>query len=98
MSESHGQFSLTAPIDPPINLPDLLEASIASLVDFVYTFNLDGRVLYANPSLLTLWGKTLDEAVGKNFHELGYAPELAARLQAQIQEVVQTGRPINNET
>ena len=51
-----------------------------------------------NSALLSLWRRDLSEAVGKNFFELGYPPELAERLQRQIREVIETQRPIRDET
>ncbi len=71
---------------------------MTSVPDFIYHFDLDGRFTYVNQSLLDLWGKTYDEAVGKNFHELDYPPELATTLQRQIQEVIETGQSLKDET
>jgi PAS domain S-box-containing protein len=79
-------------------LVGLYEAMLSSIADFAYIFDLEGRFLYANPSLLALWGKTLDEAAGKNFFELDYPAELAARLQRQIQAVIDTGKSVKDET
>jgi PAS domain S-box-containing protein len=76
----------------------LIEAMLSSIADFAYIFDLEGRFLYANPSLLKLWGKTLAEAVGKSFFELDYPPDLAARLQAQIQIVIDSGERVKDET
>ena len=73
--------------------------SVASSVpDFIYTFDLSGRFTYANQPLLDLWQQSLDQAVGKNFHELDYPPELADRLQAQIQQVIATQQPLKDES
>ena len=66
--------------------------------DFVYEFDLDGRFTYVNPSLLSLWGVTAEEAIGKNFHQLDYTRELATKLQRQIQEVIDTRHPLKDET
>lgn len=74
------------------------DAVMSSVQDFVYIFDLSGRFTYVNESLLGLWQKTLDEAIGKNFHELDYPQDLAARLQRQIQEVVTTRQPLKDET
>jgi len=75
-----------------------LNTVMAAVPDFVYHFDLEGRFTYVNQSLLDLWQKSQEEAVGKNFHELEYPPELAARLQRQIQEVIETRRPLKDET
>lgn len=66
--------------------------------DFVYEFNLEGRFTYVNPALLKLWGLSAEEAIGKNFHQLDYTKELATKLQRQIQEVVDTREPLQDET
>ena len=75
-----------------------LDITLSALRDFAYAFDLDGRFLYANRALLELWGLTLDEAVGRNFFELGYPPELAAKLERQIQEVIHTKQVVVDET
>ena len=74
------------------------DAVASSVPDFIYTFDLSGRFTYVNQPLLDLWQQPLDRAVGKNFHELDYPPELAERLQAQIQQVIATHQPLKDET
>ena len=76
----------------------LLDMMLSSFTDFAYAFDREGRFLYVNRPLLDLWGLKLEEAVGKNFFDLGYPEELAARLQRQIQEVLSTGKQVADET
>ena len=76
----------------------VLDMMLSSFADFAYAFDRDGRFLYANRPLLELWGLTLEEALGKNFFDLKYPDEIAARLQRQIQEVFATGERIADET
>jgi PAS domain S-box-containing protein len=78
----------------------LSDATLSSLIDFVYTFDREGRFLYANKPLLDLWGLTLENALGKNFFDLQYPAELAERLQRQIQQVFATekGSPMRHRT
>lgn len=76
----------------------IYETALANNADFNYIFDLEGRFTYVNPPLLSLWQKTLSEAVGRNFHDLDYTPELATRLQRQIQEVIDTRQPLRDET
>lgn len=71
---------------------------LRAVPDFIYEFDLEGRFTYVNPSLLALWELTAEDAIGKNFHQLDYTPELAAKLQRQIQEVIETGRSLQDET
>jgi PAS domain S-box-containing protein len=76
----------------------VLDMMLSSFSDFAYAFDRDGRFLYANQPLLNLWGLRLEDAVGKNFFDLGYPDELAVRLQRQIQEVFASGKSIADET
>lgn len=71
---------------------------MSSVPDFIYQFDLEGRFTYVSQSLLKLWQKPLEEALGKNFVELDYPPELAARLQAQIAQVIETRQQLKDET
>ncbi|MBD2742865.1 ATP-binding protein [Coleofasciculus sp. FACHB-1120] len=75
-----------------------IDAVVSSVPDFIYTFDLAGRFTYINKPLLDLLQKTFAEAMGKNFFELDYPPELAARLQQQIQQVIATRQPLKDET
>lgn len=76
----------------------MYETVLSNTADFVYLFDTDGRFAFVNKALLDLWEKDASQALGRNFFELDYPPELAARLQRQIQEVIDTGRPIRDET
>ena len=68
------------------------DTALSHNLDFNYIFDLQGRFTYVNRALLSLWKKPLEEAVGKNFFDLEYPDELAARLQRQIQQVIDTRR------
>src|SRR6478672_9198740 len=63
------------------------DAILSSISDFAYTFDKEGRFVFVNQALLDLWGLKLEQAIGKNFFDLQYPDELAARLQRQIQQV-----------
>jgi PAS domain S-box-containing protein len=76
----------------------IFDSTLSSISDFAYTFDLQGRFSFANQALLDLWGLKLEEAVGKNFHELKYPEELATRLQNQIQQVIDTKEGLIDET
>ncbi len=77
---------------------DTFNMTLSSINDFAYTFDLEGRFTYANRALLDLWGLQLEDAVGRNFAELGYPAAVAARLQGQIRQVIETGEPVRDET
>ena len=74
---------------PPIN-----PASRPLASDFAYVFDPQGRFLYANASLLNLWGLPLADVVGKDFFDLRYPHDQAALLQRQLQEVVEHKRKV----
>ncbi|HEV7279876.1 MAG TPA: PAS domain S-box protein [Pirellulaceae bacterium] len=75
----------------------LYEASLSNTPDLVYVFDLQHRFTYANEVLLALWGRTWDEAIGKNCLELGYEPWHAAMHDREIEQVVATKQPIKGE-
>jgi PAS domain S-box-containing protein len=76
----------------------ILDITLSSISDFAYIFDHAGRFAFVNQALLQLWGLKLEEAVGKNFFDLKYPDELAARLQEQIQKVFKTGIVLTDET
>jgi two-component system, sensor histidine kinase and response regulator len=88
-------------LDPTQSLEQhwrIFDSTLSSLIDFVYTFDRDGRFLYANKPLLDLWGLSLKNVLGKNFFDLQYPAEIAERLQRQIQQVFATGQRLSDET
>ena len=76
----------------------ILDITLSSISDFAYIFNREGRFVFINRALLDLWGLNLEDAVGKNFFDLKYPDELAARLQKQIQTVFETKTGLTDET
>jgi PAS domain S-box-containing protein len=76
----------------------VFDTTLSSITDFAYIFDREGRFAYVNQALLTLWGLPLDQAVGKNFFDLRYPDDLAARLQDQIEHVFLTGEHLRDET
>lgn len=75
-----------------------LNNTLTALKDFVYTFDTDGRFVYSNKPLLDLLGLSLETIIGKNFHDLNYPFEVATTLQKYIEQVVNTGKEITDET
>jgi PAS domain S-box-containing protein len=75
-----------------------LDVMLSSISDFSYLFDRQGRFVYANKALLDLWGLTLEQAAGRNFFDLHYPDDLAAKLQRQIEEVFTTGKRLSDET
>jgi diguanylate cyclase (GGDEF)-like protein/PAS domain S-box-containing protein len=75
----------------------MFDTSLSALSDFAYTMDTQGRFLYANASLLNLWGLPLADVVGKDFFDLRYPHDQAALLQRQLQEVVEHKRNVIDE-
>ncbi len=74
------------------------DTALSHTPDLIFTFDLQGRFTYANQALLSLWQKPLEEALGKNFRDLEYPPELAHRLHRQIERVIETRQPVRDNT
>ncbi len=75
----------------------LYETVLTNTPDLAFVFDLNHRFTYANHSLLTLWGKTYEESIGKTCLELGYEPEHAAMHDREIAQVIATKQPIRGE-
>ncbi len=75
----------------------LYDTIISSTPDLVYVFDLDYRFTFANEALLEMWGRTLEESVGKRLLEIGYEPWHAHMHEREIDQVVATKRPIRGE-
>jgi PAS domain S-box-containing protein len=65
--------------------------------DAAYVLNLNFRFVYVNESLLHIWGRSWDEAIGKSFIELGYEPWEAALHERELQQVILTRKPVCGE-
>jgi len=76
----------------------IFDTTLSSITDFAYIFDKEGRFAYSNQPLLDLLGVTLEEITGKNFYDLNYPNDLAARLQRQIQHVFDTKEIVRDET
>lgn len=76
----------------------MFDATLSHLSDLVYTFDSEGRLVYANKVLLELWGRAMSEVAGKRFIDMGYPEGLGERLHAQVLQVLATGRPVQGET
>jgi hypothetical protein len=97
VGEASSPQDLLASPTPSCQQCRFYDTLISTITDFAYLFDLDGRFQFANKPLLDLWGLKLDQAVGKNFFDLQYPPDLAARLQSQIQQVIQTKARVVDE-
>jgi len=75
----------------------IYEALLQATPDLSYVFDLEHRFIYANKSLLNMWGMTWDEAMGKTCLEIGYEPWHAAMHDAEIDRVIATKQPIRGD-
>ena len=75
----------------------LLGRVLSSLRDYTYTFDLEGRITFANQVLLDFWGLTLPGAMGKSLRELNYPPDVALRLNDHIRQVIDTRQYVVGE-
>ncbi|MGX4643170.1 PAS domain S-box protein [Massilia sp. SYSU DXS3249] len=75
----------------------LYETVLSNSPDLAYVFDLEHRFTYANAVLLKMWGKTLEESVGKTCLELGYEPWHAEMHGREIEQVKATKAPIRGE-
>jgi len=75
----------------------MYEAILTNTPDLAYVWNLEHRFIYANEGLLRMWGRTWDEAIGKNCLELGYEPWHAAMHDREIETVIATRQPVRGE-
>ena len=96
--EVRAEESLRAEAEQRAAQAKLFDAALSAIDDFAYTFDHSGRFTYANKPLVDLLGLEPDEVVGKTFLELPYPPDLAARLQSELDEVVASGRQVKGET
>ena len=68
----------------------MYEAILTNTPDLAYVWNLEHRFIYANEGLLRMWGRTWEEAIGKNCLELGYEPWHAAMHDLEIDQIIAT--------
>lgn len=79
------------------NRVQLYETVVSNTDDFLYVFDLQHRFIYANRALLTVWGRTWSEAIGKTCLELGYERWHAEMHSREIEQVIAKKVPIKGE-
>lgn len=75
----------------------LYETVLSNTPDLVYVFGRDHRFTFANQALLNMWGRTLEQSVGKSLLEIGYEPWHAAMHEREIEQVIATKKPVRGE-
>jgi PAS domain S-box-containing protein len=66
----------------------LYDSIINNTPDLVYVFDLDYNFTYANKALLTMWGKSAEDAIGFGLRENGYEEWHAQMHEREIDEIV----------
>lgn len=72
----------------------LYNSIINGTPDLVYVFDLDYKFTYANKALLTMWGKSAEDAIGRRLIENGYEDWHAEMHEREIDTVVSEKKPI----
>ena len=75
----------------------LYDTILSNTPDLAYVFDRNHRFIYANNALLAMWGRTLEDSIGKNCLELGYEPWHAAMHDREIDQVIATRKPVRGE-
>ena len=73
------------------------ELVLESLADYVFVWDANGRVVFANTAVERLWGFGRDRWYGKTDGELGHGPELVRLLAQQRADVTQAAQPLSGE-
>ena len=75
----------------------IFDTVLSSSADSAYLIDREGRFLYANRRLLEIFGRKLEDLVGKNFHELDYEPWHAERHMREVAQVFATRTKVVDE-
>ena len=93
----HAQEDLARVTEESQRRKRLYETILSNTPDFAYVIGLDHRFVYANDTLLQMWGKSWDEAIGKTFIEIGYEPWHAEMHEREVDIVKETRKPLRGE-
>lgn len=75
----------------------LYEGLLTNTPDLAYVFDLEHRFTYVNDALLRMWGRSLEDSLGKTCLEIGYEPWHAEMHNREIDEIARTKQPIRGE-
>ena len=76
----------------------MYRAVLSNSADLHYVLDVERRFMFANSSMLQLLQKSLDEVLGRTLLELGYTDDAALLFHEQVQQVINTGKPLRHET
>lgn len=75
----------------------LFDGIASTTPDFVYVFDREGRLRYANRRLLEVWGMKLSDVIGKTVRQLGYEQLHQDLNTREIAQIIETRRPLKAE-
>lgn len=75
----------------------IYETITSGTPDLMYVWDLNYRFTYANSALLTMWGKTYENAIGKTLLENGYEPWHAEMHEREIDHIIATKESVRGE-
>jgi PAS domain S-box-containing protein len=88
------EMTLRKTLEETTKQRDLYDSIANNIQDLVYAFDLEYRFTYANDALLTMWGKTAEDAIGKGLRENGYEEWHALMHEREIDLVAATKKAI----
>ncbi|MFC4988112.1 bacterio-opsin activator domain-containing protein [Saliphagus infecundisoli] len=74
-----------------------LDAILSNVDDYVYVWNREKELVYANESLEAFWGMADGEYLGRTNRELGTPPRESDRLEGEVERVFETGETVQGE-
>ncbi|MGV3572552.1 MAG: PAS domain S-box protein [Ramlibacter sp.] len=75
----------------------MLSSMLSATTDLTYAMDRRGHVLWANENSLRTWGVSLQEATGRDAHQLGFSPAQAEEIERAIEAVFQHGKLVGGE-
>lgn len=75
----------------------LHKAITDSTPDLIYAFDLNARFIFANKALLKMWGRTMQDSIGKSLLEIGYEPWHAEMHEKEIEHIKETKETVRGE-
>jgi len=90
----HAQAALSEALDKAERQERLYDSVTNNTPDLVYVFDLDYNFTYANKALLTMWGKSAEDAIGLGLRENGYEEWHAQMHEREIDEIIATKKSI----
>ena len=81
------QITLNKALDTAEKQKRLYDSITNNTPDLVYVFDLDYKFTYANKALLTMWGKSAEDAIGRGLRENGYEEWHAQMHEREIDQI-----------